>query len=132
MQRNSEKKKIQKPKTLSSFDQFSNFVLLDAVERRILSVPERVVSEGGDSTAVTLYYHDIPLGLYVVRGDSVVLLGQVEGGGEHTDQGQGRPGGFAMKEVSLQELEELEERKKRAGGPQAEVLNWDFDTDLIA
>lgn len=44
--------------TLRSFDQFANIVLEGAVERIIV----------GSS------YSDIPLGLYIVRGENVVLM----------------------------------------------------------
>ena len=43
---------------LRSFDQFSNIVLSDAVERII----------------VDRQFGDIPLGLYIVRGENVVLM----------------------------------------------------------
>lgn len=45
--------------TLRSFDQFANIVLEDAVERVV----------------VGRNYSDIPLGLYIVRGENVVLMG---------------------------------------------------------
>ena len=45
--------------TLRSFDQFANIVLEDAVERVV----------------VGKCYSDIPLGLYIVRGENVVLMG---------------------------------------------------------
>ena len=48
--------------TLRSFDQFANIVLQDAVERIIV----------GSS------YSDIPLVLYIVRGENVVLMGEVD------------------------------------------------------
>ena len=54
---------------MRSFDQFSNVVLEDAVERRVV-IPAK---EG-----VNAVYGDAPLGLYVVRGDSIVLLGEVD------------------------------------------------------
>uniref|UniRef100_A0A7S0N6E1 U6 snRNA-associated Sm-like protein LSm1 n=1 Tax=Pyramimonas obovata TaxID=1411642 RepID=A0A7S0N6E1_9CHLO len=47
---------------LRSFDQFANLVLEDAYERIIV----------GDQ------YGDIPLGLYIIRGENVVLLGQID------------------------------------------------------
>ncbi|CAJ2663358.1 unnamed protein product [Trifolium pratense] len=50
--------------TLRSFDQFANAVLEGACERVIV----------GD------LYCDIPLGLYVIRGENVVLIGLREGG----------------------------------------------------
>uniref|UniRef100_A0A7S3JX99 U6 snRNA-associated Sm-like protein LSm1 n=1 Tax=Aureoumbra lagunensis TaxID=44058 RepID=A0A7S3JX99_9STRA len=52
---------------MRSFDQFSNLVLEETFERRV------VVSASGTS-----HYGDIPLGLYVVRGDAVILLGEVD------------------------------------------------------
>ena len=48
--------------TLRSFDQFANIVLQDAVER---------INDGSS-------YSDIPLGLYIVRGENVVLMGEVD------------------------------------------------------
>jgi hypothetical protein len=62
----------------------------------------------------TRYYADVPLGLYVVRGDSMVLLGNM---GEDDE---------TCIEVTL---EELEERMKACSDGQ---LEWDFDTDLVA
>jgi small nuclear ribonucleoprotein (snRNP)-like protein len=46
---------------LRSFDQFANVVLEEAVERVIIDKR----------------YADVPLGLYVIRGENVVLLGQI-------------------------------------------------------
>lgn len=60
-----------------------------------------------------VFFSDVPLGVYVVRGDSMVLLGQVA-----PDDG--------MKQV---EPEELEEMIKKSG---KEELSWDFDADLLA
>mmetsp|Transcript_18946 Transcript_18946/g.47243 ORF Transcript_18946/g.47243 Transcript_18946/m.47243 type:complete len:125 (-) Transcript_18946:230-604(-) len=48
--------------TLRSFDQFANIVLESAVERIIVGAS----------------YSDIPLGLYIVRGENVVLMGEVD------------------------------------------------------
>lgn len=47
---------------LRSFDQFANLVLEAAVERIVV---------GNE-------YGEIPLGLYVVRGENVVLLGEID------------------------------------------------------
>jgi U6 snRNA-associated Sm-like protein LSm1 len=87
---------------LRSFDQFSNMVLEEASERKIHR----------DKQGET-YFADVPLGVYIVRGDSMVMLGQIA-----PDQG--------MKQV---ELEELEEMMKKAT---SEALEWDFDKDLLA
>ena len=48
--------------TLRSFDQFANIVLENAVERMIVGT----------------HYSDVPLGLYIVRGENVVLMGDVD------------------------------------------------------
>ena len=52
--------------TLRSFDQFANIVLESAVERII----------------VGKMFSDIPLGLYIVRGENVVLMGDVGANGD--------------------------------------------------
>lgn len=85
-----------------SFDQFSNIVLSEASERRCCFV-------NGQS-----YHADTPLGLYVVKGDSLVLMGEVS---DHV----------SSKEVTLEELEELVEKNESE-----EQLEWDFDRDLIS
>lgn len=59
---------------MRSFDQFANIVLEQAVERII----------------VNQRYADVPLGLYVIRGENVVLLGQIvsrrtENAGRHEE-----------------------------------------------
>jgi small nuclear ribonucleoprotein (snRNP)-like protein len=60
---------------LRSFDQFANLVLEDAVERII----------------VGSQYCDVPLGIYVLRGENLVLMGQV--------RCAGRGGGVACRVV---------------------------------
>jgi hypothetical protein len=61
----------------------------------------------------TIYYSDLPMGVYVVRGDSLVLLGQVG-----PDEG--------MRKVEPEELEEM------VAAAQNENLVWEFDSDLMA
>lgn len=80
-------------------------VLEDTSERRMCTTGEQN------------YHASIPLGLYVVRGDSMVLLGTL---GDDSNNNS--------KEVSLEELEEL----SRKSAPLSEPLEWDFDTDLVA
>ena len=71
--------------TLRSLDQFSNLVLEDTYERHIC----------GNK------YADIYLGLYIVRGDSLVLLGEA---GEDD---------AAMTEVEMSEIQELRSKQKK-------------------
>lgn len=91
--------------TLRSFDQFANIVLQDAVERIIV----------GSS------YSDIPLGLYIVRGENVVLMGEVE---EATETQ-----GLTM--VDNDEIKRAREAEKAAEKLKGEMLSrMDFLQDL--
>ena len=126
---------------LRSFDQFSNMVVEDTSERRVLHL-----KKGGDTIC---YYTDIQLGLYLIRGDSMVLLGEVdteensvqdkeikedEGdmmgsgllGGQQKDVAENKK--KFMQEVSLEEFEKLEEANKK---DTVDDLTWEFDTDLV-
>jgi U6 snRNA-associated Sm-like protein LSm1 len=91
--------------TLRSFDQFANIVLQDAVERIIV----------GSS------YSDIPLGLYIVRGENVVLMGEVD---EATETQ-----GLTM--VDNDEIKRAREAEKAAEKLKGEMLSrMDFLQDL--
>ena len=103
-------------------------VLDGASERRFHS------SEKTDEKTVT-YYTDVPLGMYIVRGDSIVLLGQV--GSEEEEEAQ--LSGLSivtMKKLENDAFEELvaaEEAKEETGDEEAsKSLEWDFDKDLLA
>lgn len=159
--------------TLRSFDQFSNMVLEETSERRILHAKVPHLSNsiiidnngtgnqtGGDGgKTVICYYTDVQLGLYLVRGDSMVLLGEVDDDestettdGEQMSQTEDNPASSAglsgsgllmggkvnqrknemktrMKRVSLEEFEELE-KKIEEDGVQVDALTWEFDMDL--
>ncbi|KAG7354115.1 LSM domain containing protein [Nitzschia inconspicua] len=88
---------------LRSFDQYSNMVLDEVSERKFHRSNDGVT-----------YFADIPLGVYIARGDSMVLLGQVGS----DDEG--------MKQIEMKELEDMIEKAKQ------EKLEWDFDKDLLA
>ena len=91
--------------TLRSFDQFANIVLQDAVERIIV----------GSS------YSDIPLGLYIVRGENVVLMGEVD---EATETQ-----GLTM--VDNDEIKRARDAEKAAEKLKGEMLSrMDFLQDL--
>jgi hypothetical protein len=74
------------------------------------SASERKVHR--DSNGV-IYFADVPLGVYIVRGDSMVMMGMI-----FPDQG--------MQKLELEELEELIAKSN------GEPLQWDFDKDLLA
>ncbi|KAG7351028.1 LSM domain containing protein [Nitzschia inconspicua] len=88
---------------LRSFDQYSNMILDEVSERKFHRSNDGVT-----------YFADIPLGVYIARGDSMVLLGQVGS----DDEG--------MKQIEMKELEDMIEKAKQ------EQLEWDFDKDLLA
>ncbi len=103
-------------------------VLDGASERRFHS------SEKTDEKTVT-YYTDVPLGMYIVRGDSIVLLGQV--GSEEEEESQVAGVSIVtMKKLENDAFEELlaaEEAQEEDGdGDDDEALEWDFDKDLLA
>lgn len=117
---------------LRSFDQFSNMVLQGASERRILVVPngknESNSSEDNNISSATICYQtDIQLGLFIVRGDNVVLLGEVD---DYEERNEG-----PIRVVSLEEFEQLQEdeaKRKEESGGRDKAINWDFDMDLVA
>ena len=114
--------------TLRTFDQFSNMVMEDTSERRILVVTKDKDDEGVKSTSIC-YQSDIKLGLYIVRGDSVVLMGEVDDDDEQLEN-EGK-----IRIVSLEEFDQLEEeetRRKEESGEVIDTINWDFDMDLVA
>ena len=115
--------------TLRSFDQFGNMVLEDTSERRILVIKKS--SDEDDKESTICYQTDIQLGLYVLRGDVVVLMGEVdpeEDAQEVSNDGR-------IKNVSFEEFEQLEEdetKRRKISGEVAEEIDWDFDMDLVA
>jgi small nuclear ribonucleoprotein (snRNP)-like protein len=131
---------------LRSFDQFSNMVMEDTSERRVLNVKVSPVEDGAGMGSTICYYTDIQLGLYLVRGDSMVLLGEVEveqdgnddgdkSSGETKEAGDVADGNMIgsgllggpqknvieekkkyMKEVTLEEFERLVEEHQKGDG----------------
>jgi U6 snRNA-associated Sm-like protein LSm1 len=89
---------------LRSFDQFANIVLENAAERIIV----------GSS------YSDIPLGLYIVRGENVVLMGEID----ETIETDG------LTEVSNEEIKREREAEKATDMAKGEMLKrMDFLED---
>jgi len=110
---------------MCTYDQFSNLILTDAYERRIVrtkTTPSADDGGGGDNSNDGAYYYaDVPLGMYVVRGDSMVLTGKLPADPASEEIATG------MKRVSLVELNALEKQEEIEA-----PLEWDFDTDLTA
>ena len=86
---------------LRSFDQFSNIVLQDTAERRV----------------VNGMYGDIPLGIYIVRGENIVLLGEIN---EEVEAAQSH-----LRRVSVDEILEAEDEAASAG--RLEKTEWDIE-----
>mmetsp|Transcript_12658 Transcript_12658/g.43964 ORF Transcript_12658/g.43964 Transcript_12658/m.43964 type:complete len:142 (+) Transcript_12658:3-428(+) len=92
---------------LRSFDQFSNIIMQETVERIVV----------GD------LYADISLGTYIVRGENVVLMGQVDPNLEH-DMG-------GLRRVSEAEIKQAQKAEKEAEKMKGSMLKrMDFLDDL--
>jgi len=99
-----------------SFDQFSNTVLEHTSERRVWTSPVEDIT----------YYADVPLGLYVVRGDSMVLMGQITSKDEEEASS-------SMTQLTPEELEEKQKSSSNTPDDNEDgELEWDFDNDLVA
>lgn len=108
---------------LRTFDQYSNLVLDEASERRFHSNDEK------DGQKTVTYYTDVPLGMYIVRGDSIVLLGQVD---EDEEESLGNSV-VIMKKVDNEAFEDLiAQGTEETGDEEGSQLEWDFDKDLLA
>ena len=102
---------------LASHDQYSNLVLEETVERRIAK------SKG--------IYADDELGIFLVRGDNIVLLGEID---PEREEAQTALKEAAMEDVvaALQEEEEedddSDDEDEDGGGIKAKRTNiWNFD-----
>lgn len=131
-------------------------VFEDTLERRILVCKKK--SQGSkkntkDFNNTCCYYTDIQLGLYLIRGDTTVLMGEVDE--EHVASvnsssenilGQENTIGNRnqrknMIQVSLEDFERLQEKWAEGANDETEdgeeeekiveTLTWDFDTDLV-
>jgi U6 snRNA-associated Sm-like protein LSm1 len=81
---------------LRSFDQYLNLVIEDTSERLLM----------------TGIYCDVPLGLYIVRGDNIVLLGELDAEKEEHE--------MPLRRVDPEDLEEIPDMAD-------EKLPWDFE-----
>ncbi|EWY86224.1 hypothetical protein FOQG_05348 [Fusarium oxysporum f. sp. raphani 54005] len=85
---------------LRSWDQFANLVLQSTVERIFAPSPE---SAGSDRP--TGLYADINHGIFLVRGENVLLLGEID-----LDRDDDPPPGFELGELDV--VKKLAEEKK--------------------
>lgn len=93
--------------TLRSFDQFANVVLEGACDRVIV----------GD------LYCDIPLGLYIIRGENVVLIGELA-----VDKEELPPHMTRVSEVEIREAQKAERVASDLKGTMRKRMEFlDFD-----
>jgi small nuclear ribonucleoprotein (snRNP)-like protein len=126
-------------------------VLDNASERRFHNQSNsKIIDDDGNTNNSTnkkiTYFTDVPLGMYIVRGDSVVLLGQV--GSEEEEENNNAVSQqhtamiVSMKRLQLDEFEAMVAanvdddkavaEEEVAGEDESKSLEWDFDKDLLA
>jgi U6 snRNA-associated Sm-like protein LSm1 len=94
---------------LRSFDQFSNIVLEECVERVV----------------VDNCYADVPLGTYVVRGENVVLLGNL---GDDDDSSAGpAPPLSGHRLVSTEHIRQAQKAEQESSAIRRRLLKGSFD-----
>ncbi|KAF8081413.1 hypothetical protein N665_0887s0005 [Sinapis alba] len=93
--------------TLRSFDQFANAVLEGACERVLV----------GEQ------YCDIPLGLYVIRGENVVLIGDLD-----TEREELPPHMVRVSETEIKRVQKVESEASELRGTMRKRIEFlDFD-----
>ncbi|KIW86988.1 uncharacterized protein Z519_12453 [Cladophialophora bantiana CBS 173.52] len=103
---------------LRSWDQFANLVLTDTKERYFVSIPlatsadsAKPQSQSQQPPPTRNLYCDIPRGTFLVRGENVLLLGEVD-----LDKDDDPPPGYEEGDVEevfrIQKEAERERRKK--------------------
>ena len=85
---------------LRSWDQFANLVLQSTIERIFAPAPG-----SNDSNAPRGYYADVPHGIFLVRGENVLLLGEID-----LDKDDDPPPGFEKAELEV--VKKLADEKK--------------------
>ncbi|KAK4941970.1 hypothetical protein LTR10_018151 [Elasticomyces elasticus] len=96
---------------LRSWDQFANLVLTDTRERYFVTIPSS--PDDAQSSPRNLYC-DIPRGTYLVRGENVLILGEVD-----LDRDDDTPPGYEEGDVEevfrIQRTQEMERKRKDKG-----------------
>ena len=83
---------------LRSFDQYMNLIMEETCERVLM--PGK--------------FCDIPLGLYIVRGDTIVLLGETDQDAEE-------------EKMNLKRIEPEEMMEAMVSGAEDSKVSWDFE-----
>ncbi|KAG0646242.1 U6 snRNA-associated Sm LSm1 [Hyphodiscus hymeniophilus] len=88
---------------LRSWDQFANLVLQSTIER--VFVPPSIASSPSSTPTQPGLYADIPRGVFLVRGENVLLLGEID-----LDRDDEPPPGYEKAEIQV--VEKLAKEKK--------------------
>jgi len=98
--------------TLRSFDQYANLVLEQTVERIVV-----------DST-----FGDVPIGLFLARGENVMMLGEIDRDREGSRMSERR-----LQQVSAEEIERARtaEEADRSAFRRREKLEWPGVDDYL-
>ncbi|KUI74028.1 U6 snRNA-associated Sm-like protein LSm1 [Cytospora mali] len=91
---------------LRSWDQFANLVLQSTVERTFVP-PEAVPADHPSAAEQRGLYADIPRGVFIVRGENVMLLGEID-----LDKDDDAPPGYDQADPDL--VEKLAKERKEA------------------
>ncbi|RMZ79826.1 hypothetical protein DV737_g3256, partial [Chaetothyriales sp. CBS 132003] len=106
---------------LRTWDQFANLVLADTQERSFASVPQ-------PDGSVKRLYCDVPRGTYLVRGENVLLIGEVD-----LDKDDDTPPGYEEGNVEqviahVEEAEKARRKRDKARGRKVAQL-WGGDME---
>ncbi|RMD40588.1 hypothetical protein DV735_g4527, partial [Chaetothyriales sp. CBS 134920] len=106
---------------LRTWDQFANLVLADTLERSFASVPQ-------PDGSLRRLYCDVPRGTYLVRGENVLLIGEVD-----LDKDDDPPPGYELGRVEevvayVVEAERARRRRDKAKGRKVAQL-WGGDME---
>ncbi len=109
---------------LRSFDQFANLVLQDTIERIYVASPTGDIIGKGKSA---LHYGDIPRGVFLIRGENVVLVGEIDLDKEEEDGEVGRI--EDVRTVIAAQQKEREQRKLQDASHQKILYDYGFSQE---
>ncbi|KAF8863529.1 hypothetical protein BDZ45DRAFT_644319 [Acephala macrosclerotiorum] len=117
---------------LRSWDQFANLVLQSTVERIFVPPPTASINSKGATATLTEpgLYADVPRGIFLVRGENVTLLGEID-----LDKDDDAPPGYEKADVeTVHRLNKERKAKelKREKGKRAKLIQLGFEGEVVA
>ncbi|TQS37937.1 hypothetical protein Golomagni_01567 [Golovinomyces magnicellulatus] len=101
--------------TLRSWDQYANLVLQSTVER--VFVPPLTRSQPSSGFQQQGLYADIPRGVFLVRGENVLLLGEID-----LDKDDDAPSGYEVADIEVVQKIARERKILRAQKEQSRLV----------